>query len=231
MPFNPSGLAELKAINLRKGTSDDSNEVLDAKFSMTDISCAVAASLLGATEDEVRSAFFRSIAEDADQNPRFFGVKGVESNAKWEGKHAIKVKGLRTLHCNSVGKVHFVPRGHATFDMTFSVALEQPPAGYLESLWSRLNNTVEISLEHDAELFDKPDLETASVREAVKASIGKRQADAFDRTPKVAKPKAFRKPGKKAPTKKAAKHPAKKAAKKPSKRATVRNDDNYALGA
>jgi hypothetical protein len=76
-----------------------------------------------------------------------------------------------------------------------------------------LNSSVRIELEHDAELFDKPDMDKAATREGVKASIGKRQADAFDKTPRVRKPKVIAtfKPVKKA-AKKAVKRPARKAA-------------------
>lgn len=155
MPFNPKGKATITKLEGHNGTSDDAHARVDFTLAICDVPCDVAKAVLGVdTTQEVEAAFFRSLSEDADQNTRFLGLKRITSTASWEGKHRLGIKGLRKVRCAKVSGVTLVPRGHARFDATFKVGIEQPPAGYVDSLMVMMNKAVDIELEHDAELFD-----------------------------------------------------------------------------
>jgi hypothetical protein len=153
MPFNPKGKAEFKHINIRKGTADDATVSVDIKLFLEGQSSDVAASALGVeTGKEVEHAFHRSISEDSDRNPRFFGMKSIDCDAKWEGKHAITIQGFKRIRAHSVGKVSLVPQPNGKFGVEFSVMIQQPPQGYVENLAEHLNSTLTVELIHDAEL-------------------------------------------------------------------------------
>lgn len=192
MPFNPKGKATIGKLEITNGSSDDSIEHADFSIKFDDQPCQVVQSVLGVdTVDEVERSFFRTAAEDAEQNTRFLGVKRITCNAKWEGKHRIKVRGLRTIRVAAISAVTLVPRGHAKFDMGFKVRIDQPPSGYVDGLAKVIGKAYDVEFEHDAELFDaKPDLDDPRVRDAVRASI---KADA-PRKPKAAAKKSAKRP-------------------------------------
>jgi hypothetical protein len=203
MPFNPKGKATIKKLEGHNGTSDDAHARVDVNIAIEDVSCDVARAALGVdTTEEVQSAFFRSLSEDADQNSRFLGIKKITCNATWEGKHRIGIKGLRKIRVAKVSGVTLLPRGHATFDVTFNVGIEQPPAGYVDSLMVMMNKAVDIELEHDAELFDKNAADRKELADSYVPPSAKKPADI----------RTGKKVAKKAPAKKASKRPAKKAA-------------------
>lgn len=206
MPFNPKGKAIIGKLEITNGSSDDSIEHADFSIKFEDQPCAVVQSVLGVdTIDEVERAFFRTASEDADQNSRFLGIKRITCNAKWEGKHRIKVRGLRTIRVAAVSGVTMVPRGHARFDMSFKVRIDQPPSGYVDGLAKVIGKAYDVEFEHDAELFDG------------KVATAQVHGDGLPPKPKGAK--AIR--GGKRPAKKPAKKAAKRAGRKPAAQAVA----------
>lgn len=153
MPFEFNGKAEIKNLNIRKGASDDSQVSIDIKLAFQNMPLATGATALGCENaDELKRALFRSVAEDAEESARFFGLSSLSSNAKWEEKHAITIAGFRRLRCHSVRGIDLIPRRAGMFDGAMQITIQQPPAGFVENLAEHLNGTVAINLEHDAEL-------------------------------------------------------------------------------
>lgn len=156
MPFNPKGKATISnKLEIVNGSGDDSIEHVDFGIKFEDQSCEIARAVLGVdTVDEVERGFFRTASEDADQNARFLGIKRISCSVKWEGKHRIKVRGLRPARVGVVSGVVLVPRGHARFDLSFKVRIDQPVAGYTDALAKIAGKAYDVEFEHDAELFD-----------------------------------------------------------------------------
>ncbi|GAB3388287.1 hypothetical protein [Lysobacter fragariae] len=153
MPFEFQGKAEIKHLNIRKGASDDSQVSIDIKLAFEGLALNTAATALGCENpDELKRALFRSVAEDAEETARFFGLSSLSSNAKWEEKHAVTIGGFRRLRCHSVRGVDLIPRRAGLFDGSMQITIQQPPAGFVENLAEHLNGTVKVHLEHDAEL-------------------------------------------------------------------------------
>lgn len=153
MPFEYKGKAEIKHLNPRKGTGDDSQAAIDIKLAIEGLPLTTAAAALGVEDPEqLKRSLFRSVAEDADETARFFGIKSIASAASWEDKHAIAISGFRRLRVHRVGKIDLVPRAAGKFDGHLSVTIVEPPAGFVDLLMQQLNGTVEVNLEHDAEL-------------------------------------------------------------------------------
>lgn len=196
MSFSPKGKATITKLEGHNGTSDDAHARVDFGVSIEDQNCEVAKAVLGVdTVEEVERGFFRTASEDADQNSRFLGIKRLVCNAKWEGKHVLKIKGLRSLRVAKVAGVALVPRGHAKFDLTFNVSIEQPPAGYVDSLMTMMNKAVDFELAHDAGLFDKSvkvDYTPPGAKKASEIRSGKRLVKKA--TKQVAKKAAKKKP-------------------------------------
>ena len=98
MPFEHKGKAELVHINVRKGTGEDSQATVDLKLKVEGLPLTTAATALGVENpDELKRAFFHSVAEDAQESARFLGLKSITTGAKWEGKHGITLSGFRRL--------------------------------------------------------------------------------------------------------------------------------------
>jgi hypothetical protein len=155
--FNPKGKAEIKKVSITRGTSDDANVKIDIHLKMEGQPASVGAAALGAeSTEEVERAFFRDVSQDADRNQRFFGIDAIEANGKWEARHAVKFKTLRSMRVSRVGGISLRPRGRATFDVSFHVSIEQPQQGALESLAEKIGDLIEVEFEHDAELAMKP---------------------------------------------------------------------------
>lgn len=153
MPFEFNGKAEIKNLNIRKGASDDSQVSIDIKLAFEGLPLATAAAALGAENpDELKRALFRSVAEDAQESARFFGLASLSSNASWEEKHAITIGGFRRLRAHKVRSIDLVPRFAGNFDGSLQVTIQQPPAGFVENLAEHLNGMVALHIEHDAEL-------------------------------------------------------------------------------
>lgn len=153
MPFEFDGKAAIKNINIRKGASDDSHVSLDIKLHIEGVPATSAAAALGAENpDDIETALFRSLSEDSERTAKFLGLKGLVSNAKWDGKHGVTFKGQRRLRVHSVGKITLLPRAAGKFDLTCSVVIQDPPAGYLDNLKEFINHEIGVKLEHDAEL-------------------------------------------------------------------------------
>lgn len=200
MSFSPKGKATITKLEGHNGTSDDAHARVDFGVSIEDQNCEVAKAVLGVdTVEEVERGFFRTASEDADQNSRFLGIKRISCNAKWEGKHVLKIKGLRSLRVAKIAGVALVPRGHAKFDLNFNISIEQPPAGYVDSLMVMMNKAVDFELVHDAGLFDK-------------TGASKSTGEGLPPKPKAAKDIRSGKRLVKKPAKKAARKPAKKRA-------------------
>lgn len=153
MPFEFNGKAEIKHLNIRKGSSDDSQVSIDIKLAFEGLPLVTAAAALGAENpDELKRALFRSVSEDAQESARFFGLSSLSSNASWEEKHAITIGGFRRLRAHKVRGIDLVPRNAGQFDGSMQVTIQQPPSGFVENLAEHLNGTVTVHLEHDAEL-------------------------------------------------------------------------------
>lgn len=153
MPFNITGRAEIAHLNIRKGSSDESQVSLDIKLKIEDVPAATAAAALGADSPaDVEAAMFRPVSQDADRNARFLGLKAISCEASWEDKHAVTIKGFRKVRVHRVGKVELKPRAAGKFDVSLQLTIEQPPQGYVEQLAEYLNASLPIELEHDAEL-------------------------------------------------------------------------------
>lgn len=153
MPFEFDGKAEIKHLNIRKGASDDSQVSVDIKLHVEGLPLNTAAAALGVEEpDMLKRALFRSASEDAEESARFFGLRSITSNASWEDKHAITVRGFRRLRAHKVSKIELVPRAAGRFDGTMQVTIQQPPSGFVENLAEQLNSVLQVQLEHDAEL-------------------------------------------------------------------------------
>ena len=153
MPFEHKGKAELVHINVRKGTGEDSQATVDLKLKVEGLPLTTAATALGVENpDELKRAFFHSVAEDAQESARFLGLKSITTGAKWEGKHGITLSGFRRLRAHSVSKVELIPRAAGKFDGVMQVTVQEPPAGFLDLLSAQLNSIIPINLEHDAEL-------------------------------------------------------------------------------
>lgn len=153
MPFEFNGKAEIKHLNIRKGTSDDSQVSIDIKLAFEALPLATAAAALGVEDPEqLKRAFFRSPAEDAEETARFFGLRSITSNASWEDKHAVTLKGFRRLRAHKVGKIELIPRNAGKFDGSLQITIQQPPSGFVENMAEQLNSVLQVSLEHDAEL-------------------------------------------------------------------------------
>lgn len=153
MPFEFNGKAEIKNLNIRKGASDDSQVSIDIKLAFEGLPLATAAAALGAENpDELKRALFRSVAEDAQETSRFFGLSSLSSNASWEEKHAITIGGFRRLRAHKVRSIELTPRNAGQFDGSLQVTIQQPPAGFVENLAEHLNGMVTVHIEHDAEL-------------------------------------------------------------------------------
>jgi len=153
MPFEHKGKAELKHINLRKGSGEDSQATVDLKFHVEGLPLSTAATALGVENpDELKRAFFHSVSEDAQESARFLGLKGVNTAGKWEGKHGITVSGFRRLRAHSVRAIELQPRAAGKFDGVVQVSIQEPPAGFVDLLMEQLGCSISINLEHDAEL-------------------------------------------------------------------------------
>jgi len=166
MPFQVTGISTIKHLNIRRGTSDDATVSIDIKFEMEDVPVAAAAAALGAESPaDVELALFRPVSIDAERNARFMGVKYIRCSASWEEKHALTIKGLRTVRASRVGKIEINPRHAGRFDAVFTVSIERPPQGYVELLAEMLSGRADITLEHDAELdFPKTPGSVGTVR-------------------------------------------------------------------
>lgn len=153
MPFEFAGHADIKGINIRKGSADDSQVSVDIKLAVDDIPLGTAAAALGAEDPEdLKRALFRSVAEDAEESARFFGIDGISSVAAWEDRHAITIAGFRRLRAHKVGKISVVPTCCGRFSAAMQVTIQQPPSGFVEALAEHINSVVEVRLEHDQEL-------------------------------------------------------------------------------
>lgn len=153
MPFNPKGKAEITKVTVTRGTSDDANVKVDIHLKMEGQSVAIAQAALGAdSPEDVERAFFRDVSQDADRNPRFLGIAAIETNGKWEAKHAVKFRFLRQMRVSRIGSISIKPRGRATFDVAFHVAIEQPEQGALDSIANKIGDLVDVEFEHDTEL-------------------------------------------------------------------------------
>jgi len=153
MPFEFNSKAELKSLNVRKGTGDDSQVTLDIKLKVEGLPLTTAAAALGVEDPEqLKRSLFRSVSEDADENARFLGLKSLASNGSWEDKHAITFKGFRRQRVHKVRGIELVPRFRGQFDGYVTVTIQEPPSGFVELIAEQLNSVVQVHLEHDAEL-------------------------------------------------------------------------------
>ncbi len=151
--FQLSGNATIEHVNLRRGTADEAVVSIDIKLALEGVSIEAAAAALGADSPaDIDRALFRSLSEDADRNARFLGLKRIECEAVWENKHALTIKGSRTVRADRVGKITLKPRAAGKFDCTFQATIKDPPQGYVEDIAGALGAAREISLEQDPEL-------------------------------------------------------------------------------
>lgn len=179
MPFEFDGKAEIKNINIRKGASDDSHVSLDIKIHIEGVPATSAAAALGAENPaDIETALFRSVSEDAERTAKFLGLKGLVSNAKWEGKHAVTFKGHRRLRVHNVGKITLHPRHAGKFDLTCSIVIQDPPAGYLDNIKEFINHEIGVKLEHDAELALEGGGKTAPTKASSQSSLKLSRHDA-----------------------------------------------------
>lgn len=153
MSFNPKGKATVNKLEGENGASDEAHERIDFRVTMEDQPASVVRAALGSERDgEVEDSFFRNLSEDADRNTRYFGIDKIVSNAKWDNRHALSIKGLRTVRVSKISAITLRPRGHARFDLSFKVGIDQPPAGYVDTLLRTMKKPINFELEHDAEL-------------------------------------------------------------------------------
>lgn len=153
MSFNPKGKATIQKLEGENGASDDAHERIDFRLTIEDVPASVARAALGSDKDgEVEDSFFRSVSEDAERSSRYFGIKKILSNASWDNRHALAIRGLRRVRVSKISAIALLPRGRTRFDMSFKVAIESPPAGYVDTLLRMLKKPIDVEFEHDAEL-------------------------------------------------------------------------------
>lgn len=145
--------ANLVHLNVRKGTSEDATVSVDLRFTLTDVPSTTAAAALGIeSAAELEAAFFHPVSVDANRAARFANIKWIETKIGWDGKHALTIKGLRSVRATRISKVKVNPRAAGRFDVLFSASLTEPPQGYIEQVAEMLNQPVQITLEQDPEL-------------------------------------------------------------------------------
>lgn len=145
--FEFTGEAKVEGVEIRNGQSEAKVSII-VKLNVENVSSKAAAAALGVdSEKEVENAFFRSKAEDADRNARFLNLKAIQCKQAFEGKHVLAIQGLRKVRIHKLSKIALDPIQHCKFGYSFVVSIEQPHAGYIESLAQMLHQSVRIELE------------------------------------------------------------------------------------
>ncbi len=153
MPFEFNGKSEIKHLNVRKGTGDESQVTIDIRLKVEGLPLTTAASALGVEDPEqLKRSLFRSVSEDSEETARFLGLRSISTSAYWDDKHAITFKGFRRQRVHKVSKIELVPRARGQFDSFLQITIQEPPSGFVELLAEQLNSVMQVHLEHDAEL-------------------------------------------------------------------------------
>jgi len=152
----------IEHVNVRRGKNEDSEVAIDIKFSCEEMpGKAVAAALRAASVKEVDDAFFAGASER-----RFVGLSELPLNCDFEGKHEIRISGMKGMNVSRLWKVKITPRRKGSYDALFQVTVQPDTENFIERIAESLHCSVAVQLKQtQKELWDteEPEGEQAPV--------------------------------------------------------------------
>lgn len=153
MGFKVKGTARLTSMNVRaENHGDEHQSAIDLRFEFEDLPAEALYPILGIAGDGKAQQRFLA-GWWGEDGPLLSGLTGAEGWAKFEEGHFL-LGGLSAERID-VAKVHkfrFKPTGIHRCDLTFTVAVCDPPEHLITNAADTLKDTVSIEIDHEAEL-------------------------------------------------------------------------------
>lgn len=130
-----------------RAAGEESELVVSIGLDCTDVPVEAVAGALRCEVDEVKQLF------DSDGNAYFPNLKHIACQEGWKKKHDVKIGTTARVRLMSVTGVKVRPRANFLSDMHLVVTVEGPPAGYVEAITDKLQNSAWVELRQvEAEL-------------------------------------------------------------------------------
>ena len=143
--FEINHQAEIRAINIAKGSNEDAPVCVTIGLDFNSIGAAPVAAALGCRPEDLDAWF------SAEGDFIFTGITHIESWVKFEDEHELSMLRFR-CQVAKISAVKIQPRGNKRFDMSCNVQLQDPPEHVIEKIAAALHETRKAKLTHQEQL-------------------------------------------------------------------------------
>ena len=137
--------AEIRAINIAKGSNDESPVCVTIGLKFEGLGAGPVAAALGCSEQDL-DLWFTDNGE-----LRFNGVTNIQTWAEYEDQHEIKMLGF-TCEVSKISAIKIRPYGNKLFELTLNVQLQDPPNHVIEKVAGSLHGSKKVELTQQAQL-------------------------------------------------------------------------------
>lgn len=137
--------AEIRAINIAKGSNDESPVVVTIGLKFEGLSAAPVAASLGCPEDDL-DLWFNDSGE-----LRFNGVTNIQTWAEYEDQHQVKMLGF-VCDVSKISAIKIRPYGNKLFELNCNIQLQNPPDHVIEKVAASLHGSKPVELIQEAQL-------------------------------------------------------------------------------
>lgn len=143
----------VRKVEPKRGKSEDSYVSVRIVLELADVpTSAVAGALCADDAGSVRSAFFKPLSVDADENKAFLNLSTLHLRQAFENVHTVTFKGERPMRCSRVGDIVLEPTRAGKFDGMLVIVVDSPKPGFIEKMSDQLNRMTRITLQQEGEL-------------------------------------------------------------------------------